>query len=45
MKKIAYLLVMIFGLMAASCTEEMVHPKGGDDDPIIIPPTPPGGGK
>jgi hypothetical protein len=40
MKKIAYLLVMIFGLMAASCTEEVVSPHE-DDDPIIIPPTPP----
>jgi len=41
MKYWKYVLIMLFGLLAASCTEEVVSPNTeGEDDPIEIPPPP-----
>ena len=42
MKNWKYVLIVLFGLMAASCTDEVVAPKDDpEDDPIvIIPPRP-----
>ncbi len=37
MKKLVYVFIVLFGLIAASCTEEAVNPqREGDDDPISI---------
>lgn len=38
MKNLLYLLIAVFGLIAASCTEEVVAPH--ENDPVAIPPPP-----
>ena len=40
MKKLKYFLFIVISMMAYSCTEHNITPKG-DDDPIGIPPPPP----
>ena len=40
MKNLLYVAIVAFGIIAASCTEEVVAPRIGEDDPIIIPPPP-----
>jgi hypothetical protein len=41
MKKLRYVVFFLIGLVAMSCTEQIVTPRGGEDDPVIIPPPPP----
>lgn len=40
MKKLKYVFALAVLLMAASCSEENIMPRG-EDDPIAIPPPPP----
>jgi len=40
MKNLLYVAIVAFGLIAASCTDEVITPKVGEDDPIAIPPPP-----
>jgi hypothetical protein len=40
MKNLKYVLVFVLGLMAMSCTEELVHPHH-ENDPVTTPPPPP----
>lgn len=37
MKNFKYVLILIIGLITASCVDEVVAPRE-DDDPIVIPP-------
>jgi hypothetical protein len=39
MKKFIYVLIAVCGIIAASCTEEVVAPH--ENDPVAIPPPPP----
>lgn len=40
MKNLKYVLVFVLGLMAMSCTEELVRPHH-ENDPVTTPPPPP----